>query len=132
MQANWTTCKIVSRHRIVGVLYGVDVRPEERYAEALRKMDERIKQLQCINMSLNMRLVAANVFLLSFFSFLIRFFMMPDAIVNDVVNKVRQFITRISIGTIQVWTHCLPLLKAKVALVDVRLLNISLLLSTAN
>ena len=132
LQSHWRSCKIVSRHRIVGILYGSGVRPEDRYAEALRKFEGRIEQLRCVNMSLNMRLVTANVFLLSHFSFLNRFFVMPDAIANEVGNRIRQFITRICVGPMLVWTHCLPLLNSKVALVDIRLQNFSMLIHTAN
>ena len=132
MQSRWTSCRIVLRHRIVGVLYGPDVRPAERYEDAMRKFDKRLEHLQSVRMSLNMRIVAANVLLLSHFSYLNRFFMMPEEVVSAVNVKVRQFITRISIGNINVWTHCLPIVKSKVALIDVRLLNVALLIGTAH
>ena len=73
MQNHWQGCRIVDRHKIVGVLYGANVRPEERYSEALSKMSTRLEQLSCLNMSVNMRIVSANVFLLSHVSFLNRF-----------------------------------------------------------
>ena len=130
--SHWRDCRIVARHKIVGVLYGALVRPEERYEEALHKMETRLEQLRQVNMSTNMRIVSANVFLISHFAFLNRFFMMPESVVHNVQNSVRQFVTRISIGSVRVWTHCLPLMKAKVALIDVRLQNVALLISTAN
>ncbi len=65
IQSRWPACKVVHRHKIVGVIYGKDVRPEERYAEALDKTDKRLQQLQHANMSLNMRIVTANVFIIS-------------------------------------------------------------------
>ena len=131
MQSHWSACKVVSRHKIVGILYGADVRPEERYEEAVCKMDTRLEQLRDVNMSVNMKIVSANVFLLSHFAFLNRFFMMPDCVVSDVQNKLRNFVTRMSIGTVQVWTHCLPLMKSNIGLIDVRLQNIALLICTA-
>ena len=131
LQSHWTACRVVDRHKIVGILYGARVRPEERYSEAVCKMETRIEQLRHVNMSVNMRVVTANVFLLSHLSFLNRFFMMPDSVVADVQNKVRQFITRMSIGSIKVWTHCLPIMKSKVALFDIRLQNVAMLICTS-
>ena len=132
VRTQWPTCRVVNRHKIVGVLYGANVRPEERYSEALSKMDTRLEQLRAVNMSLNMRIVSANVFLLSHFAFTNRFFMMPECVVSEVRNKMRQFVTRLSVGAVDLWTHCLPLVKAKVALVDIRLQNIVLLICTAH
>ncbi len=131
MQSRWHNCKLVARHKIVGILYGAQVRPEERYSDALVKIDARLSQLSGVNMSVNMRIVTANVFVSSHLSYLNRFFMMPDRVVRDVHNKLRQFVTRLSIGAICVWTHCLAIMKSRVVLSDVRLQNVALLTCTA-
>ena len=69
----WPNCKVVKKHKIVGVWYGFDLRAEERYHEAVQKFHERLEQLSVLNLSLPMRILAANVFLFSHFSFLNRF-----------------------------------------------------------
>ena len=38
LTGTWPDCKIVRTHKIVGVLYGYEVRPEERYHEAMQKI----------------------------------------------------------------------------------------------
>ena len=57
---------------------------------------------------------------------------MPRNVVSEVQNKMRQFVTCMSIGHVSVWTHCTHVMKSKVALVDIRLQNIAMLLCTAH
>ena len=128
----WPECPIVVRHRIVGVLYGAEVQPKERYDDAMCKFDARLALLRRLNLSLGMRIVAANVFLSSFFSFLNRFFLMPDQCVHQVHEKMRGYITRLSVGSILVWTHCLKFVKARTLMTDIRLQNIAMLIVTAS
>ena len=84
MQGRWEECKIARRHKIVGIWYGQDMQTDDQYRDAVEKFHVRLVQLRMLNLSLAMRIVAANVFLISFFMYLNRFFLMPERIVNEI------------------------------------------------
>ena len=130
VSSRWADCKVVTKHKIIGILYDVNMHSDDRFQIGLTKARERIEIFRSMQLSLPMRIIVCNVCMLSFFSFLGRFFNIPDRIVNAVMELVRGFITKLSFAKVCVWTHGPVLLKCRVRLVDLRLQNLCLLVAT--
>jgi len=92
------------------------MRPDARYQDALGKISARIGALKQLHLSLPMRIAACNVFVLSFVSFLNRFFVMPGPVSQQIMELVR---------------CCRHLFRCKVRRMDVYLQNLSQLFATS-
>ena len=129
---HWRNIQILYRTRILGLIIGLHATIEDQYSAALDKFAQALLDFSSLRqrMSFAMRLAVINVFLFSLFSFVNRFFYMPTRILHNIESQVLSFLSRIPFARLGIFAHARKLYGINTAFRDLRLSNISAILST--
>ena len=132
LQAIWQGIQIFYNTRVLGLQIGIDADLDSQYARPLAKFTARLSEFQAMqrNLSTSMRIAVINVFLYSLFSFVNRFFYMPERLLNHVQNAALAFISPIKYATIHFFSHLKRLYGIHGVLRDLRNSNVAAVLAT--
>lgn len=112
----------------LGILVGNDVTPTQMFDRPFNKFENRIVQWSQIPLSLTSRIMVCNIYLLSIFSYVIQFTLMPKAVAVKISSLVMRFVFRFRYvpHTVAPWLDILLGIKPVVR--DIYIANISCLL----
>ena len=130
--AIWPGIQIFYNTRVLGLQIGIEADIDSQYARPLAKFTERLSEFSAMQrqLSTSMRVAVINVFLYSLFSFVNRFFYMPERILHQVQNAVLAFISPIKYASILLFSHVKRLYGIQGALRDLRNSNVAAVLAT--
>ena len=131
--AAWGSQIRVSYHeRVLGVDIGLHVRIDDQYVDAMKKFEAALAVFSSIRarLSLAIRLVVINVFLLPLFSYLNRQFFMPSGLLRNVEGKMLAFLTPVSWSKLGMFSAVGKVYGLQVSLRDLRLANVASVLAT--
>ena len=128
----WGTIQILDKARILGLWIGFAATIDDQYAAALDKFSRALQDFSAMRprWSLAMRIAIANSFMLSLFSFVNRFFFMPTRILQQIENRVLSFLSKVPFTRLGLLAHLKKLYGINSEIRDLRLSNVSALLST--
>ena len=131
-QQTWNSLQISYHARILGIQYGVDVTLEDQYETAMAKFHLQMSRLRDArdHMSLPNRIFAVNVYIVPLFSYINRFFFMPDRLVSIVNQAILRFLTPVLYVRLNMLCHVKYLYGISAELRDLRLVNVASLLET--
>ena len=126
--------RISYRERVLGVYIGIHARIEDQYSDAMAKFEKILSIFQGVrkSLSLTMRILVANVFLYTLFSFPNRQFFMPNKQLREVEHKTLAFLTPISWTKLGMFTAVGQIYGVKISLRDLRISNVASVLSTCD
>ena len=127
----WGGIRISNKERLLGLYIGREVTIDDQYEGPLRKFNVALDLFDGSRstMPLPMRIVAANVFLLSLFAYQNGHFLMPLQTVRYVNRQLLRFLTRVPFAKLQLFSHVSAFYRIRVELKDIRLANVASLLS---
>ena len=85
--------RISSRERVLGVFIGIHISIHDQWHNAVHKFDMALSVFGRVrtSLSLAMRVLVVNVFMLHFFSYPNRHFFMPRVLLQEIERKVLRF-----------------------------------------
>ncbi len=119
--------RISYRERLLGIYIGLDAGINDQYTDAMDKFEKALAIFGAIRGSLGMvaRILVANVFLNSLFSYANRLFFMPGRLLRDVENRILGFISPLTLTKLGFFTAIKHLYGISCELVDLRAANVA-------
>ena len=127
---HWRTLNYVDSYVYLGVLIGRSVDVTMVYEEAVEKMERRVCTFMPMQSRLDMagRVRLANVYLLTIFSYLFRFFLMSEGTSRRVLKSLKRWLIRGTVTNMARLTAPAHLLGLATPLKDLAMLNMAALL----
>ena len=131
LRAAWPGANLVDKQTVLGTPLGRHVPITEFCAKPLRTLFERIAVYRKLKLSLGMRMLVANTFLLPCFSYVGRIVLIPPETQREVSNAVFRYITPVPFCKLELFAHARSIFKVPFEVKDLMLDNVAGLLSTA-
>ena len=127
----WPDAKLVDKQVVLGTPLGRNVSVSEFCAKPLRALYDRIAVYKKLRISLGMRVLIANTFLLPVFSYVGRIIFIPVGIRNEVSKVVLRFVSPAPFCKLSVFAQLRQIFKIPMEIKDLLFDNIAGLLATA-
>eukprot|EP00973_Karenia_brevis_P022450 3091371-Karenia_brevis.AAC.1 len=123
--------ELVEKQLVLGTLLGHGVDVAAFIQTPLSKFFERLRLYACVPMSLAMRIMTANIYILPVLSYICRIVLLPPDILRHIEHSLLRFLTPVPFCRLQMFTQMQPLLRTRLQLRDVHLDNIAAVLANA-
>ena len=130
LRAGWPEASVVDRDVVLGTPLGHGITTSDFARKAMGVFTTRIATLRTTRMSLAMRIYTVNCFLYSLFSYFSRMLIMPQPIVNNIVNAALGYISPVPFCTAFCLSHLRAFVGASTELRDFQLDNIAAVLAS--
>ena len=131
LRGSWDTLQIALRAKILGLLIGLRVTPEEVWESVCERLTSRIGCIQEGHMSMAARVLSSNVFLLTLFSYIGRVLLAPEAVRSRVAREIRSFVLPVPVVKLSLLAHMQSIFGISVCAQDLFFVNVAGVLATA-
>ena len=123
--------RVVDKQIVLGTPLGRHVAVAEFLAKPLNTMFARIAVYKTLRISLGMRVLVANTFLIPLFSYVTRIVLIPTDLRQTISNAILRFVSPVPMCKLLVFSHLRTIFKVPLEVKDLLLSNVAALLSTA-
>lgn len=123
----WPDLKLSQAAVYLGILFGRNVTVADVYKEALEKVRDRVDKYMAVRnrFSIHERIIISNVFLITIFSYISQWFMIPDTVRRTYNTLVRRFVVPYNCVSQEALTNPAHLVGLKRTLRDLTYMNLA-------